>query len=217
MDGTKNNSRDSNNINNEIKPEYKEYKRCYTHVKRCKNRDYLFVGNTSVLQIPKQCDLSRRITALTENLEELCSERTRLLNVLDCTDDAGVAEAKKSASAMESMLAKLDQQEQRYAAELDDALKQHADMKEQAADLDPAALYEVRQALRPAKEREAVQQLQTAYDDKCSPLTMLDSQRDVGTMFKENKETRSIRTSTKSMRLKRDISSHKKADRGQER
>lgn len=148
---------------------------------------------TSVFQIPKQRDLSRRITELTENLEELRSERAMLLNALDCVDDADVAKAKQSASSMESMLAKLDQQEQRYTTELENALTQYADLKEQAADLDPIALYEAHLALRPEIERGAVRQLQVSYGDKYSPLTMFDSQHDIEKMLGEKTPRPSVR------------------------
>jgi predicted nuclease with TOPRIM domain len=148
---------------------------------------------TSVLQILKQRDLSRRITELTENLEELHSERSMLLDSLDCQDDSGVAEAKKSASTMESMLAKLNQQEQRYTAELNDALKQYSDLKELSEDLDPFVLLEARQVLRPAKECEAVHKLQDAYSDKYSPLTMFDSQHDLDKILGEKQLRQFVR------------------------
>ena len=148
---------------------------------------------TSVLQIPKQRNLSRRITELTESLEELRSEKSMLLNALDCADDYDVAKAKTSASSMKSMIAKLDLQEKRYAEELEDTLKRYNDLKEQSADLDPAALYEARQNLRPAKEREATRQLQAAYGDRLSPLNMFDSQHDIDKMLGEKTTHQSVR------------------------
>lgn len=116
-----------------------------------------------------------------------------LLDSLDCTDDAGAVEAKKSAASMESTMAKLDQREQKYKTELDNALKEYAELREQAADLDSVALYEARLALRPTKKREAVQQLQGAYSDKYSPLTMFDSQHDVDKMLGEKESRQSVR------------------------
>lgn len=45
---------------------------------------------TSIFNVKKQMELSQRIAELTEDLEELCSERTMLLNQLDCADDKEV-------------------------------------------------------------------------------------------------------------------------------
>ena len=51
--------------------------------------------------IPKQHELSRRIAELTEELEELKSEKDMLLHSLECTDDAGITAVKKDISTME--------------------------------------------------------------------------------------------------------------------
>jgi len=68
--------------------------------------------------IVKHRDLSHRIAELTEELEELRSEKKQLLAMLDYSEDTGLATVKKDVSAMEANLAKLEQQEREYAAEL---------------------------------------------------------------------------------------------------
>ena len=60
-----------------------------------------------------------------------------LLHTLECADDAGITAAKKDISTMEATLKKLSQQEEKYTAELNDALRQYADLNEQAAEFDP--------------------------------------------------------------------------------
>lgn len=45
--------------------------------------------------IPKQRELSRRIAELTEELEELKSEKDMLLHSLECSDDASIATVKR--------------------------------------------------------------------------------------------------------------------------
>ena len=50
---------------------------------------------TPVYLIPKQRELSRRIVELTEELEELKSEKDMLLHSLECSDDAGIATVKR--------------------------------------------------------------------------------------------------------------------------
>lgn len=143
--------------------------------------------------IPKQHELSRRIAELTEELEELKSEKDMLLHSLECTDDAGITAAKKDISTMEATLKKLSQQEEKYTAELNDALQQYAELKSQSAEFDSDKLQDARLALRPAMERSAVDCMQSAYGDRYQPLMMYDSKRDVSDMLHEEAETRSIR------------------------
>ena len=143
--------------------------------------------------IPKQHELSRRIAELTEELEELKSEKDMLLHSLECADDAGIATVKKDISTMEAPLKKLSQQEEKYTAELNDALQQYAELKSQSAEFDSDELQDARLALRPAMERSAVDCVQSAYGDRYQPLMMYDSKRDVADMLHEEAEERSIR------------------------
>ena len=143
--------------------------------------------------IPKQHELSRRIAELTEELEELKSEKDMLLHSLECTDDAGIAAVKKDIPTMEAALKKLSQQEEKYTAELNDALQQYAELKSQAAEFDPDELQDARLALRPAMERSAVDRVQSAYGNKYDSLMMYDSKRDVANLLLEEAEARSVR------------------------
>ena len=86
-----------------------------------------------------------------------------LLHSLECSDDAGIATVKKDISTLETALKKLAQQEEKYTDELNDALRQYADLKEQTAEFDPEELQDARCALRPAMERSAVDCVQSAY------------------------------------------------------
>ena len=143
--------------------------------------------------IPKQHELSRRIAELTEELEELKSEKDMLLHTLECADDAGIAAVKKDISTMETVLKKLSQQEEKYTTELNDALRQYANLKEQTVEFDLDELQDARLALRPVMERSAVDRVQAAYGNKYDPLVMYDSKRDVADMLHEETEARSIR------------------------
>lgn len=64
-------------------------------------------------------DLTCRIANLTEELEELKTEKEMLLRFLDCTDDADISAVKKEMATMEEVLQKLSEQEEKYSAELD--------------------------------------------------------------------------------------------------
>ena len=148
---------------------------------------------TPFYQIPKLRDLARRIAELTEELEELQTEKEMLLRSLDCADDTGISSVKKDIAAMESALKKLEEQEAKYSAELDAALKEYSELKEQASELDAGELMEARLAIREEKERSAVTCVQDAYGEKYDSLVMFDSKRDVANLLHEEAETRSVR------------------------
>jgi hypothetical protein len=155
--------------------------------------------STSVLHLPKQHDLSRRIAALTEDLEDLRTQRTMTLRDLHCTDDAELAAVKKSASEMEASLEKLTQQEQRYEAELTAARTQYAALTNQSADLDLDALQAARMALRPDKERTAAETLQATYGTRYDPAALDDSKQTLPELLGEKTEKPSLWEKLRSM------------------
>ena len=138
-------------------------------------------------------DLTRRITELTEEIEELKTEKAMLLRSLDCADEAGISDVKKEIATLESALQKLSEQEAKYSAELDVALKQYAELKEQAAGMDAAELMDARLAVREEKKRSAVDRVKATYGEKYDPIMMHDSKRDVANLLHEEAEVRSIR------------------------
>ena len=179
-----------------VSPELERYTGLVQQLKdKTKERKNLLAEKkeTPFYQLPKLHDLSRRIAELTEELEELKSEKAALLNTLDCADDASISEVKKQIVTMETALKKLEEQESKYAAELEDALKQYADLKAQAADVDAVELMDARLDIRPDRERSAAEQVKAAYGEKYDPLMMYDSKRDVADLLNEEAEARSVR------------------------
>ena len=86
-------------------------------------------------------NLEKQIAKLTEDLEELKSGKVMVLSSLDCDEDTGIAEVKKSVVAMERNLERLTQQEEKYVAELDTAMIQFTELKEQEKEVDSVALF----------------------------------------------------------------------------
>lgn len=148
---------------------------------------------TPFYQLPKLHELSRRIAELTEELEELKSEKSILLNTLDCADDADIFDIKKQIATMEAALKNLEEQESKYSAELEDTLKQYAELKAQAADVDAVELMDARLDIRPDRERSAADRIKAAYSDKYDPMIMYDSKQDVFDLLNEEAEARSVR------------------------
>lgn len=143
---------------------------------------------TPILNVLKHRELTSRIEDLTEQLEDLRSERAIILMYLDCEESRDTAEVKKRCTAAETMLEKLEVSEAKYSYALDDAKNAFADLQEQAKDLDAGELYEARLAIRNEKEQNAVQQLQKAYGEQFTPATMLHGRRDVEKVLNERAE-----------------------------
>ena len=180
---------------NVLKPDLERYSVLVQQIKNTtKERKTLLTEKkaTPFYQFVAHNDLAKQIAELTEDLEELRSEKTMLLSSFDCSEDTGIAEVKKSVSAMEENLKRLTKQEEKYAAELEDALKQFSELKEQAKNVDSAELSEQRIVLQGEKIQSATSKIKAAYGEKFDPLILLDSKRDVSELLGEETEVRSI-------------------------
>lgn len=141
--------------------------------------------NTSKLNFIKQHDLSRQITTLTEEIEELLSEKENLLLDLGCADDAGVKAVQSEITAMEASLHKLDEQKEQYSVELDETLQQYKQLQSQAE----AGSDEIqRNASTTASTR-----LQQVYGKRFDAQLLRDSQKDVAARLDESTQLVSIR------------------------
>ena len=153
---------------------------------------------------------------MTKDIEELKSEKALLLNQFNCADNHGMDKIKQHIVSMESTLETLNQQEEKYTAELDAALAQYSELQQQAADMDAMELDAARHAIRPDKEREAAQQLQAAYGKKFDSGTLAQSRMDVAKMLSETAEPVSIRQNLQQLQVHQTKQSHEK-EHGQER
>ena len=179
-----------------VKPELERYAGLVQQIKeKSKERKALLAEKkkTPFYQIPKLHDLTCRITELTEEIEELKTEKEMLLRSLDRADDAGISDVKKEIATLESALQKLSEQKAKYSAKLDQALKQYAELKEKAAGMDASELMDIQLAVREEKERSTIDKVRVAYGEKYDPMMMHDSKRDVANLLHEEAEARSIR------------------------
>ena len=181
---------------NVLKPDLERYTLLVQQIKnKTKKRKTLLAEKkaTPFYQFVAHNDLAKQIAELTEDLEELKSEKTMLLSSFDCNEDTGIAEVKKSVAAMEENLKRLTKQEEKYAAELEDALKQFSELRAQAKDVDSAELSEQRIALQGEKIQSATSKIKAAYGEKFDPLILFDSKRDVSELLEEKPEVQSVR------------------------
>ncbi len=181
---------------NVLKPDLERYTLLVQQIKnKTKERKTLLAEKkaTPFYQFVAHNDLAKQIAELTEDLEELKSEKTMLLSSFDCSEDTGIAEVKKSVAAMEENLKRLTKQEEKYAAELEDALKQFSELREQAKNVDSMELAEQRIALQREKIQSATSKIKAAYGEKFDPLILFDSKRDVSELLEEKTEVQSVR------------------------
>lgn len=168
---------------------------------------------TPVVHVLKHRDLAKRIAELTEDLEELRTEKAMLLRQLQYPEDATADMFRKEIRTLEDGLKKLEASEAKYAAELDNALTQYAELQEQAAELDPIELYEARQEIRPDHERNATRRVQDAYGEKYDMLRMYDSKRSVSNLLNEDAEERSVREKLRTIQKEQKTQQQRKPKR----
>ncbi len=145
-----------------------------------------------VYHVKRHKALAVRIAELTEDLEELRSEKALLLQKFEYAEEAGTEAFRKDIATMEAGLKKLEAQEQKYAAELDKVLAEYAELKAQATNFDPVELHEARLAICEEIERSAVNQVRAAYGKKYNPLMLLESKHDMSRLLHEEADSRSI-------------------------
>ena len=146
-----------------------------------------------VYRVKRHKALAVRIAELTEELEELRSEKALLLQRFEYAEDAGAETFRKDIATMETGLKKLEAREQKFSSELNKALAEYAELKERAADFDPMELYKARQAIRPTQEKAAEQQLEDAIHERPSLIMLLSAKRETSRLLGEDAEERQAR------------------------
>lgn len=178
------------------KPELERYTGLVQQIKKKSKERKALVAEKKELPIyhvKRHKTLAVCITELTEDLEELRSEKALLLQKFEYAEDAGAEAFRKDIAIMEAGLKKLEAQEQKYSAELDKALDEYAELKAQAADFDSVELYKARQVLRPAQEKAAERQLEETLQKKPSFSLLLSAKQEVSRLLGEDTEERQAR------------------------
>ena len=108
-----------------------------------------------IFRVVRSRELAAQIAELTEDLEELRSEKARLLEKFSLEDSTAPAAFRKEIAALENSLKKLTVQEKKYSGELDAAIAEYEALKAQSVDVDPVELYDARHEIRPEYEKAA--------------------------------------------------------------
>ena len=201
------------------KPEMERYAGLVQQIKeKSKERKSLVAEKKELLvyRVMRHKALAVRITELTEDLEELRSEKSLLLQKFEYAEDAGAEAFRKDIATMEAGLKKLEAQEQKYSAELDKALAEYANLKAQAADFDPMELYAARQAIRLTQEKAAERQLKDSnfMQEKPSLVMLLNAKQEASRLLGGDAEERQARQMIMQRRSTEQLKrSHLKTDR----
>ena len=108
--------------------------------------------------------LNSQIAETTEELEELKSEKTRLIYKIGVGDDEGVKRSKARIEKERESLQKAEKAEARYSVDLDDAAVEFRNLEARAADFDTTELMDARLEIRQEEESRVIAQLKQSYD-----------------------------------------------------
>jgi len=178
------------------KPELERYTGLVQQIKeKSRERKALIAEKMElpIYRVKRHKTLAVRIAGLTEELEELRSEKALLLQKFEYAEDAGAEAFRKDIATMEAGLKKLEAQEQKYSAELDKALDEYAELKAQTADFNPVELYEARQSIRYAQEKESEKQLEDAMHEKPSLIMLLGAKQETSRLLGDDADERQVR------------------------
>ena len=129
--------------------------------------------------VTERGELNRSIKAANRMLREIRAQIGKLKEWL-----SEIFKAKEALRA---------EPQQPKSPDLSTLLFRYAELKAQAADFDPVELYEARQAIRPAQEKAAEQQLEDALQKKPSFSLLLNAKQETSRLLKEDTEERQVR------------------------
>lgn len=177
-----------------VTPELENYKDIVDEIKKkTSERKALIKEKQSipVIIILKHREFAKRISELTEELEELQTEKKVILNRLYCTETYTIENVKSYVAALEKKLDIISKQEQKYSDEIEKAVAEYKEMKESAADFNPAELREEQLKLRYDKEVQSSQIIRSNGKELVTSRFNY-STRDVNYFLGEPDDSRSV-------------------------
>ena len=197
-----------------LQPDVARYEELATQIKDvAKERRALLDEKkaTPRVRVIRYHELARGVAKLTEDLEELKTERTILLSQYagaDGTLGMGVQAVRNRISFLEATLQKVERRKSKYAAELEAALAQYRELREQANGMDADALDAARQSMRSEMEQEAYRQAREVYGKRYDSGLMEQSRKDVAAMLGEQERQASVKEQLQQNRQKSEERTH---------
>ena len=178
------------------KPEMERYMNLVQQIKeKSKKRTALTKEKKElpVIRVLRSRELAAQIAELTEELEELRSEKNRLLERFSYEDASAPAAFRREIAAMENSLKKLTVQEKKYSNELEKAIAEYRNLKAQSADIDPVELYNVQQSIRPEHEQDAQRRYTETRGMEPTMNDVLDARYNTERLLHEREEKQIVR------------------------
>ena len=172
----------------------------------------------SPLQLAEKRRLNARIAEMTEDLEELKSEKEQVIFSFGKSDDKSMKDVKAWIDGREAQIKKVEAAEAKYSAELDKALAEYHDLEARAEEFDSDELKTARLSLRPEEEKRAVSKLEDAYGISYDPSSMRDAKSKVADLLDEERNDNAPISLRESLRQKqKDLQQHELPQRKKSR
>ena len=171
---------------------------------------------TPVWNLLRRSDLTKRIAQLTEELEELHSEKAQLLARFEYTEDKEMKQAKSWARLKKKNIDDLRAKENQCEQELDAAIAEFQALSHKAEAYDPDALWPERLKLRETMGQETENQLYSHFGSSFSRRRLQSAESDVR-LYLEEDEQRLRRYVNRKRQKMREKELHKPNKREQER
>ena len=155
---------------------------------------------TPAWSLLKKREVTQRINTLAEELEDLRTEKNRILASFDLTDDKDMAEVRKWTKQQEVAIRTLTAQQDRCEQELNHALEEYEALSARASNFDPNTLWPERLKEREALTNEVRATLQTRFGSDYSEKRLNFAEQQIREMLPE--EERELRRYRKEARIR---------------
>lgn len=120
----------------------------------------------SALKVMKQLSLTKQITTLTEDIEELKSRKVQLMEVLECNDDTEVKNFETKTLKMEQIRPKIENQQKTLREQRNRTADQYSETLASIAEEDLWEVQQERRNIRYGGRTELIQKLRDIYGDR---------------------------------------------------
>lgn len=134
----------------------------------------------AALQLLKKHDLTVKINVITEEIDDLKSEKAMLISRLECADDNEVRAEEKSLQAIQKELPCLDLRQAELTEKEKQELARYNEVSTQVATSDVVAIWDARADLRPAQINKVEAVLRKGYGDKYDHSRFISARREIG-------------------------------------
>lgn len=166
----------------EVKPELKRFDELVAEIKsKTQEHKALTVEKkqTPVWSLLKRNDLTKRIAQLTEELEELQSEKAQLLTRFDYTDDKGIRHVRAWVKMKEKNIDDLRAKETQCEQDFQAAQTEFNTLSDKAKDYDPKTLWPHRLTIRKELAQETAEKLRSHFGGSFSTGRLRLAEEDV--------------------------------------